>query len=220
MAHIKSSRVTKKTKPSHRRRRHRHRYSSDSDSEDASRVSFLHHEDDTKLFLTLHESYRAVSIKYFKQIFFGTFRPIDSLKLSATYINRPSDNDESEASDLSQLLRSFEVYGQAICHYAQSNVAVALQKALSDYRIRLYELSVYYSFEYIREYHYSFMAARILNGQDDPVAWAAEDRPCMGLLVRKDMQYLVSSRPTQSFNSEGPGHTQFEDDRIDSQSDD
>ena len=126
----------------------------------------MHHTYDTKPFLTLHGSYRAVNIKYLKQIFFGTFRSVDSLKLPKTYLNCTNDIDDHEASDLSQLLRCFEVYGQAICYYAQSKIALQLQIALSNYRTRQYELSVYYSFEPIREYHCSFMTERILNGQD------------------------------------------------------
>ncbi len=43
-----------------------------------------------------------------------------------------------------------------------------------------------YTFDSIRDYHYSFMTVRILHGQDDPVAWATEDTRCEVLLIRKD----------------------------------
>ena len=63
---------------SRRHHRHRRHYSSESstDSEegDGPRVSFMHAEG-TRPFLNLHERYRAVEIKYFKQIFFGRSNP-------------------------------------------------------------------------------------------------------------------------------------------------
>lgn len=58
---------------SHRHHR-RHHYSSesstDSEEDDRPRVSFLHHEEDTKPFLNLVARFPIVLIKYFKQIFF------------------------------------------------------------------------------------------------------------------------------------------------------
>lgn len=176
------------------------------------RVSFLHLKSGDKPFLTVHEHFRAVRIKYFKQIFLGTFNPAaDLLKLSDTHVRRTS-GDDHEISDMGQLLRCFEVYGQVICDYAHPDVAFQLQKALSDYRIRLYDMSVWYTFVSLREYHYSFMIGRILHGQDDPVAWITEDIGRKVLLIRKDA-HLDSV--TQPFYSEDPEHPQFEDDQVD-----
>ena len=83
------------------------------------------------------------------------------------------------------LLQHFEVYGQAIYHFAYSIVVIRLQKALSDYRFRLTELSALYKFDSIREYHCTFINARNLNGQDDLTAWITEDRRYSDLLLRK-----------------------------------
>lgn len=188
-------------------RRHRHQFveesSSGPKSDEGSRVSLVHYDQDDKPYHTFHKKFRAVNIKYFKQIFFGTFRPEQSIELSRTPYNRMDNHkDVPEATDLIQLLRCFEVYGQAICHYAHSDVVIQLQEALSDYRVRLIDLSVYYTFDSIREYHYAFMYARILNGQDDPISWTAEDESCRNVLIRKDLvrddtQYPGS--PDESF---------------------
>ena len=94
------------------------------------------------------------------------------------------------------LLRCFEVYGQAICHFAHPGMALRLQEALCDYRIRLAELSMVYRFDTVREYSYAFMSDRILNGQDDPPAWTAGDDRCYDLLIRK--QSRVSGKGYQS----------------------
>ena len=160
-------------------------------------MSFLHQEEGNKPFLKLHERYRAVSIKYFKQIFFGTFLPKDLPKLAAGYATwtaeiksrKKEDEEEVQGVDgLTQLLRCFYVYRQAICHFAaRPHVALKLHEALIDYRIRLSDFSAHYQFDSIKTYHYAFMAARLLNGQDDPIAWITEDRVCYNYLIRKDL---------------------------------
>ena len=64
-------------------------------------------------------------------------------------------------------------------------MALKLYSALIDYRFDLVGLSVHYRFDFIKAYHYFFMRARILNGQDDLQAWIFEDKACLKLLVRK-----------------------------------
>ena len=183
--HTARPRVSK----SHSRRRRHRRYDSDSstDSEDgdydsdsstdpedndANKVSFLHQEGN-KPFLTLHERYRAVDIKYFKQIFFGTFRADSLAKLShtvATIITASKDNEE--VSGMVQLLRCMEVYSQAVCAFAHPSIESSLQRAFSKYRSRLADLSTIRTFSSVREYNRAFLNTRILYGQDDPTAWA------------------------------------------------
>ena len=60
--------------------------SSDSKTENESRVSFLH-EEGNKPFLKLHKRFRTVDIKYFKQIFYETFKPKNLIKLAHDYID-------------------------------------------------------------------------------------------------------------------------------------
>ena len=60
--------------------------SSDSKIENESRISFLHKEDN-KLFLKLHKRFRIVDIKYFKQIFYETFKLKNLIKLIHDYID-------------------------------------------------------------------------------------------------------------------------------------
>ena len=97
-------------------RSHRHRYlssgssSSSSDSEGyGSRVSFKDNEGN-KPFLKLHERYRAVNVKYFKQIYLGKFQPKHLTRLAHNYSNWSTDkkdrkdDDVQEATGLNQLL--------------------------------------------------------------------------------------------------------------------
>lgn len=112
-------------------------------------------------FLSLHERFRAVNIKYFKQIFFGTFKSHHLTKLSHCYTTRAVNEDPHEVSGMVHLLRCLEVYSQAIS---------SLHRALSDHRIRLSELAVNYTFSSIRDYNHAFLTARILTGQDNPLA--------------------------------------------------
>ena len=163
--------------------------------EEAPMVSFTHAAG-TRPFLSIHERFRAVDVKYFKQIFYGTFRPEHITKLAHSYVHRSAGEDIQEASGMVHLLRCFEVYGAAICHFAHPGIAFRLQEALCEYRIRLAELSTLYRFDTVREYHYAFMAARMLHGQDDPQAWQARDDRCYDLLVRK--QPVANGKPYQA----------------------
>ena len=185
----------------HKSRSHRHRRRQDessSESEDSEagvgpRVSFKQDPIGNQPFLSLHEHYRAVDIKWFKQIYFGTFKPKYLQNLSHTYAHwsvttksSKKDEDTINAANMMQLLRCFEVYAHAICYFAaRPHVALKLHEALISYRIRLSDFSGVYRFDSIRIYHYSFMAARILHGQDDPVAWATENPTIFQYLVPK-----------------------------------
>lgn len=207
----KRSRVHKPHHKSHSHKRgHRHRHSSESylsDSEigDGPRVSFLH-DQGSKPFLKLHERYRAVNIKFFKRIYYGTFQPEHLTKLAHTFTNRSidsrsktKDEDVPEAIDLNQLIRCFCVYTAAVCHFAHSNVAVKLFQAFLDFRIKLSDWSIIYTFDTIREYLYAFMSARIAQGQDDPTAWEKEDQVLRrDILVRKDP--FTSTKLTEDSN--------------------
>ena len=85
-----------------RNRRHRHHSSdnSGSDTEDDGRqkVSFIYNEGN-KPFLTLAERYRAVDIKYFKQIFYGTFNPRNLPELARDHIDFIEVKDKKKDED-------------------------------------------------------------------------------------------------------------------------
>ena len=166
--------------------------SSDSEAGDGRRVSFLHHHACSKTFLSLYVHYPAVNMKYFKQIYWGTFRPSESMRLvhdawSTTHKGKKDKDDATpEPSNMVQLLRCFDVYTHAICFFAaRPHTALQLHEALLRYRVRLMDFSLRYYFDSIRTYHYVFMANRILRGQDDPVAWLSEDYGCKLYLVPK-----------------------------------
>lgn len=177
---------------------------SSSESDDSVRRPIVSFVDNAgkKPFLSLPEEFRAVNVKYFKQIYQGTFAPRHLTKLGNLYTDGMANLDKKdkkhediqEASGLCQLLRCFEVYGVAICHFAAPGIVVQLGKALALYRIRISDFSVHYRFDSIRSYHYSFMTARIYSGQDDPFAWSKEDQGCLNLLVRK----TVNEKPFTS----------------------
>ena len=104
--------------------------------------------------------------EYFEQIFLQTFQPEQLTKRTYIYANRNVNKDKTKADDVSkitglnQLLRRFEVWGHTICRCTQPAVTYSLQKALPDHRIRLSNWSVIYTFESMRTYQYSFIAAR------------------------------------------------------------
>ena len=196
---------------SHRRRHARYVVDSESESEAGDdMVSFVHHERGNKPFLPLHARYRAVNVKYFKKIFFGTFMPEHLTKLAQSYMNRTVDrkdkdknDDLHEASGLNQLLRCFEVYSQAVYCYAHPNIKLQLHEAFSNYRVRLSDMSVQYKFDSILIYNRAFMNARLLADQDDLVAWTSNNRGCNSLLIQKlpsttTKPYENSSKSTSS----------------------
>ena len=204
----------------HRHRNHsrqRRRDDSDDDSSDTEqgdgpRVYFLHHHAGNKPFLSLHEHYPTVNIKYFKQIYWGTFQPSKSMRLAhdalawSTTPKGKKDKDDvtPESSNMVQLLRCFEVYGYAICFFtARPHVALQLHDALVRYRLRLMDFSLHFTFVSIRTYHYAFMAKRMLSRQDDPVAWLSEDYECQHYLVIKTSQQLQANLPGRPSASGG-----------------
>ena len=88
-------------------------------------------------------------------------------KLAHNCTNRTDSDIIQETNGLVHLLQCFDVYGQAVCHYAHPTVSTRLQVALLDYRLRLAELHVHYKFDSICIYHTimsSFVTIRILSG--------------------------------------------------------
>ena len=184
-AHLKGHRVIKSVqRRPHRYRRHSSEPSSDSEQGHSRRVSFLHAEG-TQPFLHLHKRYRSVDIKYFKQIFLGTFKSKNLMKLGQRYTKWSNTESSRRPNGMLELLRCFEVYGQAICYYAHPDVALQLQEALSDYRCRLIVLSNTYEFNSINEYHNTVIETNMFRGQDDPMSWSTRDEHCSKLLARK-----------------------------------
>lgn len=61
---------------------------------------------------------------------------------------------------------------------------IALQRALTDYRIRLLKLSKVASFESLREWHKAYLEAQIMDGQDRVEGWR-ERREGLGALLKR-----------------------------------
>ena len=167
-------------------------------------VSFLHHEEGTQPFLDLASRFPTVQMKYFKQIFYGTFQPESLTKLGQGMADRAVQEAPQEAKGMSHLLLCLEVYGQILLHFSAKAVLDPLQQSLSQYRVRLLEMSVIYKFDSIRMYNAAFMRARILLGQDDATAWGLEDRRCSDLLVRKMGLGETSKAPTNAASKSFP----------------
>ena len=180
---------THRVHKSQSRRRHRRHYlsgsSTDSEEGDRPRVSFLHHDQGTRPFIDLAARFPTILMKNFKQIFFGTFQPENLTKLGQRMSDRATSEAPQKVKGLGHLLLCLEIYGQIVLHFAKDSRLGPLQQSFSEYRVRLIEMSVIYKFDSVREYNETFMRTRILLGQDDPVAWALEDRRCFDRLVPK-----------------------------------
>lgn len=170
-------------------------------------VSFLHQEEGTQPFLNLASRFPTVQMKYFKQIFYGTFQPENLTKLGQGMADRATQEAPQEAKGMSHLLLCLKIYGQIVLHFSAKSLLDPLQQSFSQYRVRLLEMSVIYKFDSIRAYNATFMRTRILLGQDDPVAWSLEDRRCCDLLVRKmglgETSKATANVASKSFPSQG-----------------
>ena len=162
--HLKGYRVT--DRPPYRRR-----YTSQSvlfsDEEDEDegpeRVSFTHLEG-TRSISTLHNHYRLVNVKYFKQILYGTFDPGNITKLGYGLGHKYTSDTSQEPRAIAHLIQCFGVYAMAVVHYAQPSVKLDLVWALEEYRFRLIDYLYVYQFDSVKLYNYTFMRARITKG--------------------------------------------------------
>lgn len=143
----------------------------------------------------MHSRYRSVKVKYFKQILFGTFQAENLTKLGHDLTNRGASDAPQDPRGVIQLLQCFGVYAMAVIYYAKESVRLKLTWALKEYRYRLADYLYSYKFDSLREYNYAFMTARILEGQDDPVAWRSEDPRCNILLRLKTSPNETSRTP-------------------------
>ena len=91
---------TYRVRKSHSRRRHRRsrrhlsESSTDSEEEDRPMASFLHHQEQgTRPFFDLAARFPTVPMKYFKQIFYGTFLPENLTKLGQGIADRTTSEE-------------------------------------------------------------------------------------------------------------------------------
>lgn len=177
-----------KSRDRHHRRHHRHRSDSsdtsdsESDEEERRGVPFQYSEG-KKPFRNMAEMFRSVEVKYFKQIFFGTFRTKNFPKLARLHTNHAAD--EKDIASHNHLMHCFTVYAVAVVRFAAIGLKEALSEALQLYTIRILQLPIHFRFDSIRDYHLSFVTARIQGGQDVAKDWLSEDQGCYNLLVRK-----------------------------------
>ena len=105
------------------------------------------------------------------------------------------------------MLQCFGVYAMAVIYYAQPSARLELTWALEEYRYRLADYSYANKFDSLREYNYAFMTARILEGQDNALAWRTEDQRCT-ILLRLKTSPNEATRPSAAYVAKSalPGH--------------
>lgn len=144
-------------------------------------MSFLQHKEGTKPFLDLAARFPTILMGYFKYIFHGTFQPEKLTRLGQGMADNAATEAPKEAKGMANMLLCLEIYGQIISHFSAASLLGPLQQSLSQYRVRLIEMSVVYKSDSIRAYNATLMRTRIPLGQDDATAWALGDRRCCDL---------------------------------------
>ena len=159
-------------------------YGIDTSSLDDTRPSFRNTEYDSALPL-LRQRFPNIAPLYLTKIFRGTITAPGLVWLD---VDR-EDASPSDFPDLPHLLYCFEVYGQIICILADPKgnrgLEVELQRALTDYRIRLLKLAKGATFESLNEWHKAFLEEMFQKGQDRPEGWRERREGLTGLLRRK-----------------------------------
>ena len=129
--------------------------------------------------------YPNVDPLYFTKIFRGTIHAEGLVWLD---VDR-QDATPSDFENFAHLLYCFEVYGQILCIFVSPQGVereLELQRALSDYRIRLLKLSRVATFESLREWHKAVLNAQIKEGQDRIGGWT-ERREGLATLLKRQM---------------------------------
>lgn len=146
------------------------------------------------IFIPLIKRFPAVDIKYITQVYRGTLKPQDMMKLSNCFVIRShqdqavTQEQDVESSALIDLLACFEVYGQMVCYFTRPiEKAMALQEALSSYRCRLIQYSDIYDWASVSKFHLAFLYSRITTSQFEPTGWLTSNRTLEDqLLVRHE----------------------------------
>lgn len=154
-----SSRVHKS-----RRRRYRKRYyssdsSTNSEEEKRPKVSFLHHKKGThdQALTELTFASPTVIVKYFKQVYYGTFQPENLTRLGQGMADKITNETAQEVKGMVHLSHCMKIYSQIVLQFAHPEKLRKLQLALTKYQIRIAELSITYKFESIRNYNATFV---------------------------------------------------------------
>ena len=154
----------------------------DVSSPDANRSSFLTTDYDSTVPL-VRARFPNIDPLYITKIFRGTIHPEGLIWLD---VDR-QDASPPDFSDLAHLLYCFEIYGQILCILTDpqgGRKEIELQRALTDYRVRVLKLSKMASFESLREWHKAYLGAQIRGGQDRVEGWR-ERREGLGALLKR-----------------------------------
>ena len=129
--------------------------------------------------------YPNIDPVYFTKIFRGTIHAAGLVWLD---VDR-QDATPPDFENFAHLLYCFEVYGQIICIFASpqgTEQELELQRALSDYRVRLLKLSRVATFESLRDWHKAILETQIRDGQDRVDGWR-EKREDLAVLLKRQM---------------------------------
>ncbi|KAI4244944.1 MAG: hypothetical protein LQ352_006680 [Teloschistes flavicans] len=157
----------------------------DTSSPDETRTSFRGTDFDS-LIPHIHARYPHIDPLYFTKLFRGT---ITAPGLVWFDVDR-QDVTPTDFINLAHLMYCFEIYSQLVCTFASPQgveMEMELQKALSDYRLRLLKYSRWATFESLREWHKATVETQITEGQDRPEGWRARRPELEGLLRRQMM---------------------------------
>ncbi|KAL8847155.1 MAG: hypothetical protein Q9221_007785 [Calogaya cf. arnoldii] len=130
--------------------------------------------------------YPAIEPLYHTKIFRGTIGAIGLIWLD---IGR-QDTSPLDFSDLAHLMYCFEIYGGIICMLHGAGEAgaegeVELQRAVSDYKVRLLRMSQWATWESLLEWHKGFLDGVFVRGQDRSEVWREGRSELDGVLRRR-----------------------------------
>ncbi|KAI4099477.1 MAG: hypothetical protein L6R37_005978 [Teloschistes peruensis] len=156
----------------------------DTSSPDDIRTSFRTTDYDS-LIPQIRARYPHIDPLYFTKTFRGT---ITAPGLVWFDVDR-QDATPPDFINLAHLMYCFEIYSQLVATFASPQGVEAemeLQKALSDYRLRILKYSRWATFESLRDWHKATLETQIMEGQDRPEGWRSR-RPELEALLRKQM---------------------------------
>ncbi|KAI4223772.1 MAG: hypothetical protein L6R36_005172 [Xanthoria steineri] len=135
----------------------------------------------------INARFPAIEPLYFTKIFRGTIGAIGLIWLD---IGR-QDTSPLDFSDLAHLLYCFEIYGQIICMLTGAGeggleAELELQRAVSDYKVRLLRMSQWATWESLLEWHKGFVNGVLARGQDRVEVWR-EGREDLDMVLRRRM---------------------------------
>ncbi len=161
--------------------------------------------------------YRSVDIQYIRDFKKNKFKPENIMKLSTSVRRtreaakslkigttgleieaREDDCTTADAKGIIPLLWDFHVYKQILVFLAAPGNKLQLQLALGKYAEHLMMMWEMYTWDSVREYHFDFHQARILESIDNSVAWRTPDHKLKQYLLVRPLAWNTNSHDNQN----------------------